>query len=139
MKSLDSYIPAPIALQLAQLQRINRALYEIIPIEFLGHIQAAGNPQNGTLYIYADSPAWAAKLRFYKPAITAGLAAHPDLPIKSIHISVHPKTIDSKTQPFKKPSLSKTSAQLLAALAKDIDDPELKKALSALAKHLPGK
>src|SRR5688572_16146563 len=139
MKSLESCIPASIASQLAQLQKINRALYEIIPIEFLGHIQAAGNPQNGTLHIYADSPAWAAKLRFYKPAITTGLTLHAGLPIKSVHISIHPKTVDHKTHRFKRPSISKNSAQLLAALAKNTDDPELKRALSALAQHLPGK
>ena len=139
MKSLESCIPASIASQLAQLQKINRALYEIIPIEFLGHIQAAGNPQNGTLHIYADSPAWAAKLRFYKPAITAGLTIQAGFPIKSVHISIHPKTIDRKTNRFKRPSLSRNSAQLLTALAKDTDDPELKRALSSLAQHLPGK
>jgi hypothetical protein len=139
MKSLESCIPASIAAQLAQLQKINRALYEIIPIEFLGHIQVAGNPQNGILHIYADSPAWAAKLRFYKPAITAGLTIHPGFPIKSVRISIHPKTVDRKTHGFKRPSLSKNSAQLLRALARDTDDPELKRALSTLAQHLPGK
>jgi hypothetical protein len=139
MKSLESCIPASIARQLAQLQKINRALYEIIPIEFLGHIQATGNPQNGTLHIYADSPAWAAKLRFYTPAITAGLTIHAGFPIKSVHISIHPKTMDRKTPRFKKPTLSSSSAQLLTALAGDTDDPELKRALSNLAQHLPGK
>jgi hypothetical protein len=139
MKSLQSCIPASIASQLAQLQKINRALYEIIPIEFLGHIQAAGNPQNGTLHIYADSPAWATKLRFYKPAITAGLTIHTGLSIKSVHISIHPKTGDRKTHRLKKPSFSRNSAQLLAALARDTDDPELKRALATLAQHLPGK
>lgn len=138
MKSLESFIPASIASQLAQLKKINRALYEIIPIEFLGHIQAAGNPQNGSLHIYADSPAWATKLRFYKPAITAGLTV-AGLTIKSVHISIHPKTLDRKTHRFKRPSLSGSSAQLLAALARDTDDPELKRALSTLARHIPAK
>jgi hypothetical protein len=139
MKSLGSHIPAPIASQLAQLQKINRALYELIPIEFLGHIQVGGNPQNGTLHVYADSSAWATKLRFYKPTIVAGLAMHTRLAIKSVHIAINPQTSDHKTKPLKRPSLSRNSAKLLATLAKDIEDPELKRALSALAKHLPGK
>jgi hypothetical protein len=138
MKSLGSCIPTPIALQLAQLQKINRALYEIIPIEFLGHIQTAGNPQTGILHIYADSPAWATKLRFYKPAIVSGLTAHTGLAIKSVLISIHPKAVNHKAASLKKPHLSKNSAHLLATLAKNTDDPELKRALSALAKHLPG-
>lgn len=136
MKSLETYIPLPIAAQLAQLQKINRALYEIIPIEFLGHIQAAGNPQqNGVLHIYADAPAWAAKLRFYKSNIVAGLTSRLGLSIKSVHISIHPKGGDRKPHSFKRPSLSNNSAQLLASLAKNTEDPELKRALSALAKH----
>lgn len=139
MKSLGTYIPFPIASQLAQLQKLNRALYEVIPIEFLGHIQAAGIPQNGTLHIYADSPAWATKLRFYKPNIAAGLTTLLDSAITSVRISIHPQTGSRKRELFKKPSLSRNSAELLASLAKNTEDPELKRALSALAKHTSGK
>jgi hypothetical protein len=139
MKSLDSYISTPIASQLAQLQKINRALYEIVPIEFLGHIQVAGNPQSGTLHIYADSPAWAAKLRFYKPSIASGLTSHAGFVVKALRISIHPKLGERKTAAPKKPSLSRHSAQLLACLANNTEDPELKRALTALAKHTAGK
>ncbi|HEX5055351.1 MAG TPA: DciA family protein [Gammaproteobacteria bacterium] len=138
MKSLETYIPSSIASHLAQLQKINRALYEIVPIEFLGHIQAAGNPENGIIHIYTDSPAWGAKLRFYQSSITTGLTTRTGLNIKSILIAVHPKTRDRKTQPLKRPALSRKSAQLLTALAKNTEDPELKRALSALAKHTSG-
>lgn len=139
MKSLGTYIPSPIATQLAQLHKINRALYEIIPIEFLGHIQVAGNPQNGTLHIYADSPAWGTKLRFYKSSITDGLTGRLGLNVKSVLISIHPKAGERKARSPKKPSLSRNSSQLLASLAKNTEDPELKRALSALAKHTSGK
>lgn len=137
MKSLGSHIPAPIASQLAQLQKINRALYELIPIEFLGHIHVSGNQKNGILHIYADSPAWATKLRFYKSTIAAGLSTHTGEAINSVQISIYPKTGDRKNHSLKRPSLSRKSAQLLTALAKNTEDPELKRALLALAKHLP--
>lgn len=139
MKSLGTHIPSSLASRLAQLQKINRALYEIIPIEFLGHIQAAGNPQNGTLHIYVESPAWGTKLRFYKSAIADGLTNRLRLNIKSILVSVHPQAGERKARPQKKPALSRTSAHLLASLAKNTEDPELKRALSALAKHTAGK
>ncbi|HEY3486926.1 MAG TPA: DciA family protein, partial [Gammaproteobacteria bacterium] len=115
---------------MAQLQKVNRALYEIIPIEFLGHIQVAGYPQNGALHIYADSPAWATKLRFYKSTIAAGLTLHTGLPVKSVQISIHPQIGGRDRPPPKKPSFSRNSAQLLAVLAKNTADPELKRALS---------
>jgi hypothetical protein len=136
MKSLGTCIPVPIATRLAQLQKVNRTLYEIIPIEFLGHVQAACNPQNGVLHLYIDSPVWGTKLRFYKSAIADGLTARMGLNIKSVLISVHPQAGVRKTQPLKKPSLSRNSAQLLTSLASTTDDPELKRALSALAKHI---
>lgn len=139
MKSLGTCIPSSIASRLAQLQKINRALYEIVPIEFLGHIQAAGNPQNGSLHIYVESPAWGTRLRFYKSAIADGLTARLGLNIKSVLISIHPQAGERKARFQKKPSLSRNSAQLLASLAKSTEDPELKRALSALAKHTSGK
>lgn len=138
MKFLGTHIPLPIASHLAQLQKLNRALYEFVPIEFLGHIQAAGL-QNSILHIYADSPAWATKLRFYKPNIAAGLTTHMGSAIKSVRISVYPQNGDRKRHSFKKPSLSRNSAQLVASLARSIEDPELKRALSALAKHTSDK
>jgi hypothetical protein len=139
MKYLETYIPSSIASHLAQLQKINRVLYEIIPIEFLGHVQVSGNPQNGIIHIYADSPAWGAKLRFYQSSIATGLTTRTGLNIKSVLISVHPQTGDRKTHSLKRPALSTKSAQLLTSLAKNTEDPELKRALSALAKHTPYK
>jgi len=140
MKSLETYIPSSIASHLAQLQKINRALYEIIPIEFLGHVQVGGTPQNGIIHIYADSPAWSAKLRFYQSSIATGLTTQTGLNIKSVLISVHPKTAGfRKTHSLKRLALSRKASQLLTSLAKNTEDPELKRALSALAKHTPAK
>lgn len=63
---------------------------------------------------------------------------HTGLTIKSVRVSTKPKTGNLKKH-LKKPSLSKNSAQLLVALAKNTEDPELKRALSTLAEHLSSK
>jgi hypothetical protein len=134
MKSLGYHIPPLITQKLAQLQVLNQALYEIIPIEFLGHVHTAGL-ENGILHICVDSPVWATRLRFQQQAITRQLSDKIKLTIKSLRILVKPAAVSIPSSYTRKPYFSRSSADLLKGLGNNTQDPQLREALLKLAKR----
>jgi hypothetical protein len=134
MKSLGYHIPSFITQKLAQLHALNQALYEVIPIEFLGHVHTAGL-ENGILHICADSPVWATRLRFQQQTIAKQLSDKTRLTIKSVRILVKPTTVAISPSYTRKPYFSRISADLLKGLGNNTQDPQLRQALLKLAKR----
>jgi hypothetical protein len=134
MKSLGYHIPSFVTRKLAQLQTLNQALYEVMPIEFLGHVHIAGL-ENSILHICTDSPVWATRLRFQQQTLAGQLSNKIRLPIKSLRISVQPTAVAIHSSYTRKPYLSRDSADLLKGLSNNIQHPELRQALLNLAKR----
>lgn len=91
--------------------------------------------KDGQLLIYADSSAWASRLRFFSRDLTARLK-DAGRSVKKINVRV---LLTNPERP--KPSrcarlLSTDNAALLAAVAEGIDDPALADALRRLSRHV---
>ncbi len=89
--------------------------------------------RDGCLVIQADTPAWAARLRFKTPEILASLADDGLFPgIRSIRIRA--ETAERPpSPPSSRPSISPDSAAELRAQADSIEDREVRDALLRLA------
>jgi len=104
-----------------------------------GHIQLAVI-REGSLVLVADSPAWAAKLRYQVPQLLRQITENPAFPdIQTIRVKV--ATSDASRQPVKVAqmrSLTKTSARELNRQAELLEDPALRDALLRLANRHKG-
>lgn len=134
MKSIRSQLPNALLQKASQLKALNQELLLILPMEFDGHIQVAG-VHRSLLTLEADSPVWAAKIRYLTYEITKQLSSKTGLKIKSIKVTVQPSTESKKDSIRKKPYISKYSAHQLESLANSITYPRLQQALKRLAKH----
>jgi len=119
------------ALRLIELQKQLRAL---LPPSLGLHV-SVGNCRNGILTVYADSAAWAARLRFEVPGLLKRLEeTSPDAGIRTLRIRIRPP--DPAPAPVTgKPLLSAASARLLQDVAESIDDPALRDSLLRLSRH----
>lgn len=119
------------ALRLIELQKQLRSL---LPPPLGDHV-TVGNCRNGILTVYADSAAWAARLRFEVPGLLNRLnETSPDAGIRTLRTRIRPP--DPVAAPAAgKPLLSAASARLLQDVAESIDDPGLRESLLRLSRH----
>jgi len=119
-----------------QLNCVASAIKEFLPEAIASHCQP-GNISNDTLFVYASSPAWATRLRYFAPELVKYLKSRPRIKgIRHICVIVQPKLAES-TPPNVKPRrrLSQKSAALLRHAAAAADSPRLSAALQRLARH----
>jgi len=119
------------ALRLIELQkRIRTAL----PAPLNDHVTVA-NSRKGTLIIYTDSAAWAARLRFRVPEMLKSInETSQDVPLQAIRIKVRPP--DTRRLPAAdKLSISDDTARLLQHMAESISAPDLRASLLRLSRH----
>jgi hypothetical protein len=114
---------------------LNQRLYESLDPALHKHCQTA-DMEGETLTLVADTPAWAARIRYSVPDLIEKLQKEPEFhELKKITCIIqpenHPKII--KKQPL--PSLSNNTIALINETAKNIDDPTLQKALLKLCSH----
>ena len=104
-----------------------------------GHIQLAVI-REGSLILVADSPAWAAKLRYQVPQLLRQITGNPVFPdIRTIRVKV--ATSAASRQPVKVAQmrpLTKIAARELNRQAGFLEDPALRDALSRLANRRKG-
>ena len=122
------------------LQHLNVVLAEHLDPTLAQHCQLA-NVRAETAVIQADSPVWAAKLRYQIPTIlellnTCGFIAKlTHTTLTHIQLRVRP-AYQSYTGPtLGGPYLSPRSAELLRSVADTTPDPRLKRALSRLSRR----
>jgi hypothetical protein len=121
--------------QVRLLRLITTVIRGVLPEPLSLHCHAA-NINGDILIIGCDSPTWAAKLRFLLPQVLERLKDHRQLPpFKHIRIRVQP--IDKVvTQTAKrKVSMTTHSAAMIASVAYDTTDPELRAALLRLSQR----
>lgn len=122
----------------AELREMDTLLAELLPAPLNAHCRIL-SIRHTILVLAADSPVWAARLRFHAPQLKKQLAGQ--LPGKrcTIHVRVRPPETVPPPQPPK--PVTRPGRQGVAALqqvARSISDPELKTALLRLANRNAG-
>lgn len=116
-----------------ELRKMDNLLAELLPAPLNSHCRVL-SIKNTMLVLAADSPVWAARLRFHAPHLVKQLAQQPSGKRCTIHVRVRPPE-SALVPPPRKPGL-RPGIQGIAALqqaAQTISDPKLKTALLKLA------
>ncbi len=120
-----------------RLQALQQAYAGSTPVEHAELAQASrvGYIRAGTLYVFADNSAVAAKLRQLLPRILPGVRKL-ESQVTGIQILVQAaKQESAQTTHAKKTALSPDNIELIEILAKSVPDPNLKSALTNFAKR----
>lgn len=102
-----------------------------------------GNYTDETLILFAETSAWATKLRYCSPEILNYTKRECGLPrLKSVRIKVSPdlNKLNQSRLPLnpsiRKGALSKKSADFIKSAASSISDPALQKSILKISKHI---
>ncbi len=117
------------------IQQLQYNLHEYLGPPLNTHCILA-NHNNDILIIHADSPTWAAKLRYLTPDILSYMHQQCHLTkLKTIRIKVMPTTPSPVKTSTRQLTLSTKSAKLMNDVANTISDPALRTSLLKLTKH----
>lgn len=116
----------------AWLKQLNTAVHALLPESCRAHCRVA-NVRDGVLALAADTPAWAARLRFHGPHLRRSLERQTTLQVDDIRVLVVPRENRMERSRMARPDLSRKSAGLLRDTAEAMDDPLLRTALLRLA------
>ncbi len=136
---LDDFLQTDPAIRklLARSARQNSLLQQIralLPKPLDAHCLAAVS-RDSALVLYADSSAWASRLRFFSRNLIRELQQRGHSGIESIAIRVFIPDHARKQKLRSKTLLSKENARLLRQTAESIGDPALGSALIRLSRH----
>jgi hypothetical protein len=117
-----------------RLERMSRLLRDQLPPALGPHCRVAGITQQ-ILILHTDAPAWATKLRYYRPQLLAYLCRQPDFGrLDDILVkTVPPKTLQASGQSIPR-NLPASAVGLLHSVAAVISPPALQAALLRLAR-----
>ncbi len=117
-----------------ELARLDTAVAAELPADMRPHCQVA-NLRAGTLVLAADSPAWAARLRFHAPRLLRRLRAR-GLKAQRVRVLIQAPIPARRETPVPPPRrLSAEAARLIHQQAEAIADPDLAAALRRLARR----
>jgi hypothetical protein len=152
MKQINEQINPVFLQQTQKLTQFNKILRAVLPAECLNHVKVA-NIRNQTLMLITDSPVWTTRLRQLSPQILQFVQKNMPVPnaeretqgdeakvIHHLRISTRYQTKDKSVASQQKKSrrklhVSKKTAELLSQTADNLEDDQLKTALSKLAAH----
>ena len=121
--------------QVRLLRRITVVIRNILPEPLSLHCHAA-NIDGDTVAIGCDSSTWAAKLRYHLPHVLNRLGEHRDLPVfRQIRLRVQPSEEAASSPPKRRLFMPEHTGALIADVAQDTGDPELKAALLRLSQR----
>lgn len=124
---------AKLLLRARVLMALDAQLHELLPAPLNEHCSVL-NFRDTTLVLAADSPVWAARLRFHTAQLVKQLSGHQTVTVRTVRIRVQPPS--KPHTPEHRPAASGPSARGAAVIrqaASSISDPELKSALLRLA------
>jgi len=116
-----------------ELMALDKQLHDLVPTPLNDHCKIL-TVSGKTLILAADSPVWAARLRFHSPRLLKQLASHHAVDIRSVRIRVKPA--DRPSPPARRQAMRGPTPRGAAALkqvARTISDPALKSGLLRLA------
>lgn len=123
----------------AALQQLSEKLQRFLPKALREHVTIA-NVRGDTVIVVADSPAWLTKLRYQAPVILDYLKQEPSLHrISKLHFKVLPAVEFNTSKPKSRPVLSQHASHGLKQAADGFNDPQLRIAISNIAKNHPHK
>ena len=118
-----------------KLMALDARLHALIPAPLNEHCSVLGI-RDATLILAADSPVWAARLRFYTSQLVKQLSGPQTVTVRTIRVRVNPPEKPFVARPRQlPPRLSSRSAKLLRQAAGNVTDPGLKSALLRLARN----
>lgn len=126
--------PAGLPVQARRLAGIQRQVRDCLPLELADHCQVAGI-RDGCLCLFADSPAWAARLRFQEPQLIKAWRRQGGSEIRKIQVRVIPQEHLPRSLAKRKLTLTAENIKLLEQTARGITDPDLAQALQRLARR----
>ena len=132
-KLLGTGVLAGLLARSRELRKMDILLAELLPAPLNSHCRIL-SIRNSILVLAADSPVWAARLRFQAPQLVKQLTQHLSGKRCTIHVRVRPPET-ALAPPPQKPGI-RPGIQGIAALqqaAQTVSDPELKTALLRLA------
>jgi hypothetical protein len=119
----------------ARVVELETALRARLPPTLAAHV-SLGAVENGSLVLFADSPAWASKLRIITPQLLADLPTEPDFSgVRSIRVRVRAR---EEQRPAVRPErlrMGPAAARDMRAQAEAIGDDGLREALRRLARR----
>ncbi|MGQ0592833.1 MAG: DciA family protein [Gammaproteobacteria bacterium] len=129
---------APVLPELLDLKRLDAVIQAAMPEELRAHWRI-GRLTGGTLTLFADSPVWAARLRYLAPGLIERLAGRPGaVAVRGIRVKV--LVIDAVTPSCKRATtaISRPVSDYLRQAAEGFGDARLRAALLNLSRHGPG-
>jgi len=121
------------------LRKMGTLLAELLPEPLNAHCRIL-SIRNTVLVLAADSPVWAARLRFHAPQLEKQLAQYTPVKRHAIHVCVRPAETALPPRPHK--PVNRPGRQAITALqqaAQNVSDPELRTALLRLANRDTGR
>ncbi len=116
-----------------ELGKMDILLAELLPVPLNTHCHVL-SIRNSVLVMAADSPVWAARLRFHAPQLAKQLAQRLSAKRCTIHVCVRPPEIPQPPRPHTAATRpGKQGVTALQQAAQGVSDPELKTALLRLA------
>jgi len=117
------------------IEQLNDVIRRHLPREYAGHCQAVTLRQH-ILVVAADTPAWAARIRYFSVELLNKLRQEPVFSnLKKIQIRVVPRSLVPRSPPSEQKYISGKSASVIQDAVKSIKDPLLKKSLLKLARN----
>jgi hypothetical protein len=138
-KILKSGQLSQLLVQADMLAMLNGHLKHLLETPLNDHCQVLAL-RGQTLILAADSPVWAARLRFHIPRLVKQFSRLQTVPLSTIRVKVCP--ISRPTAPANRPAPKRRGAagkRALLQAAETVSDPELKSALQKLAGHYPSR
>jgi len=130
---LRGSLPSSVVEHARQLSRIERAVLSALPDQFVSHCRIA-NLRHGELLLWADSPAWAAKLRYLIPGLQSAILETLQIEIRHTTIQIDP-VAERRPAEGKNRSITEVGSNHLEQAAATTDYPPLRNALNRLARH----
>ena len=132
LELLDLGPGAPLLARARSLASLQNRVRRLLPAPLAAHCTVL-NLRDGTLSLAADSPAWAARLRFMAGRLTERLDSRE---IRRIHVTTRPAAQPRRDRPrMRRAHLSAQAGATLARAARGIRDERLRRALERLAAH----
>lgn len=112
---------------------LNALVQELLPETLKAHCRVL-SVRDETLVLAADSPVWAARLKFHSSQLVKQLNRQQTVKLRTVRIRVRPPEKLVATERRSKPlKLGSNSATALRQAADSVSDPDLKSALQRLA------
>ena len=137
-KNLRAYLDSAVGIagllpQAERLIELRRIYSKLVPQQLL-RSSSIVNYRQGTVVIFADNNAIAAKLRLLSPRLVNDFSKY-GAEVTGIRLEVQPRPTPAKQMAAKHATLGQASAESLDTLAKKLPDSRLKQALASLAKR----